>query len=139
MQIYLIQAEIVPLFTWTKGFVSIKQKNCKHSIYLNTVFSFTNNVILQTLKWYLVQIMKSLSIYNTLHSVFVPLLLNCPLIHKILSVGVSNFFGCDRCIVMLNQRNYHFSRGRVSTSDLHPLCLTILLDNRYFQQNLSLT
>ena len=28
----------------------IKQKKCKHSLYLNTAFSFTNNVIFQTLK-----------------------------------------------------------------------------------------
>ena len=50
MQICLIQPEIVLLFTWAKCFLPIKQKSCKHSLYLNTVFSFTNNVIFQTLK-----------------------------------------------------------------------------------------
>ena len=44
----LIQAEIVPLFTWTKCFLLTKQKNCKHLLCLNIVFSFTNNVTLQT-------------------------------------------------------------------------------------------
>ena len=50
---------------------------------------------------------------------------------------------CDSLSVFLertlNQRSYHFSRGRVSTSHLLPLCRTILLGNRYFWQNLSLT
>ena len=47
MQIYLAQAEIVPLFTWTKCFLLIKQKYCKHSLYFNTVFSFTSSVLFQ--------------------------------------------------------------------------------------------
>ena len=84
-------------------FFQLNEKKCKYLLYLNTAFSFTNNAILQTLKWYLVQITKSWSIYNPLHSTFVSMPLNCPIIHEILSVGILNSFGCNRCIVTPSQ------------------------------------